>query len=274
MKVDSENLPDLNRTHSRTHPAGRRAASVGAQIRPFARTIIDIVFPQRCFVCGELIDAAGAICSVCWRELTFIASPLCDRCGYPFEHAVPDGTLCGACVISAPPFTSARSAIVYNDASRGLVLSFKHADRTRYAEAFGKWLARAGADCLTDADMIVPVPLHPWRLVRRRYNQSLLLARALSRNANCPVVPDLLVRLRNTPPQGRLSRRHRLKNVRNAFIVRSGRERCLMGKSIILVDDVLTTGATVEACSAVLTAAGASEIHILTLARVVRPQAL
>ncbi len=199
--------------------------------------------------------------------------PCCACCGYPFEFAVREGALCAACMKRSPPYSSARSALLYDDASRSLVLAFKHADRTRYADAFGHWLARAGAEFLPQADLLVPVPLHPWRLLQRRYNQSLLLARGLARLTGCPVAPDLLVRRRNTVSQGRLSRRARERNVRSAFKVRVGRKPILQGKTVILIDDVLTTGATVEACARALRAGGAAEIHVLTLARVVRPQA-
>jgi ComF family protein len=250
-----------------------RAVSGYVRIAAVTRTAINLIFPQRCFVCGELIDSAGALCADCWGELSFMGPPSCACCGYPFEFAVREGALCAACMKRPPPYSSARSALLYDDASRSLVLAFKHADRTRYADAFGHWLARAGAEFLPQADLLVPVPLHPWRLLRRRYNQSLLLAWGLARLTGCPVVPDMLVRRRNTISQGRLSRRARERNVRSAFKVRVGRKPILQGKTVILIDDVLTTGATVEACARALRAGGAAEVHVLTLARVVRPQA-
>ncbi len=163
------------------------------------RTTLNLLFPERCFVCGELIDDAGAICSSCWSRLSFDGTPCCSCCGHPFEHAVPEGALCGACVRRPPPYDIARAAVLYDDTSRELVLAFKHADRTRFADAFGLWMLRAGARILDRADLIVPVPLHQRRLLRRRCNQSLLLARALTGYSGVPTVPDLLQRSRNTP---------------------------------------------------------------------------
>jgi len=250
-----------------------RAVSRHARVADFAQATINLIFPRRCFVCGELIDAASALCADCWGELLFMGPPCCVCCGYPFEFAVRDGAPCAACMKRPPLYASARSALLYDDASRPLVLACKHADRIRYANAFGHWLARVGAESLPQVDMQVPVPLHPWRLLHRRYNQSLLLARGLSRLTGCPVTPDMLVRRRNTASQGHLSRRARERNVRSAFKVRVDRKPTLRGKAVILIDDVLTTGATVEACTCALQAGGAAEVHVLTLARVVRPQA-
>jgi ComF family protein len=244
---------------------GRPLARVG-------RTFRDAFFPQRCFGCGAIVDAAGALCPSCWHGFRFIAPPVCALCGQPFEYPVGDGAVCGACAKSPPQYDSARAALVYDDASRPLILAFKHGDRTRYAAAFGKWMMRAGAACLREGTIVVPVPLRRWRLLRRRYNQSVLLAWALARETGCRVAPDLLIRQRNTPPQGRLSRRARRRNVRSAFSVSEAGMRLVAGQSVVLVDDVYTTGATVEACARTLKSAGAKDVHVLTLARVVRPR--
>lgn len=264
---------------NRSDHSGRQfAASVfrvikrRADLRALGHATLNIIFPQRCFVCGDIIDDSGAICAECWGAFAFISAPMCFCCGYPFIHEVQIGTLCGACTKRLPPYAQARAALIYDEASRDLVLAFKHADRTRYADAFGHWLIRAGAEFLSDSDAIIPVPLHPWRLLQRRFNQSLLLARAVSRQTGCAVLPDVLVRRRNTRPQGRLSRAARLRNVQNAFAIRPGSKTSLIGKKLALIDDVFTTGATVESCARVLLAAGAREINVLTLARVVRPR--
>ncbi|MEC8776511.1 MAG: ComF family protein, partial [Pseudomonadota bacterium] len=169
-----------------------------------------------------------------------------------------------------PAFDAARAALVYDDTSREIILRFKHADRTRYANAFGVWISRAGAELVPVADVVVPVPLHPRRLIGRRYNQSLLLARAVARLGRLPVIPDALRRLRNTPSQGSLSRGARHRNVQGAFSLRGRAE--VVGKSILLIDDVYTTGATVEACTHALKKGGAARVYVLTLARVIRPQ--
>jgi len=234
------------------------------------RIALDAVFPERCFSCGVIVDNAGALCVDCWPKFTFIGAPMCVLCGYPFPHAVGQDAICAACTKRQPDFDAARAALVYNDASREIILRFKHADRTRYANALGTWLSRAGAELVPLADAIVPIPLHPRRLIRRRYNQSLLLSRGLARLTGLPVLPDVLRRNRHTPSQGGLSRGARHRNVRGAFSLRRG--AAIEGKSILLIDDVYTTGATVEACARALKKGGAAQVYVLTLARVIRPQ--
>ena len=161
----------------------------------------------------------------------------------------------------------------YDEGSRGLVLGFKYADRTEGAAAYGAWLARAGAELAGEADLIVPVPLHWMRLFARRFNQAALLAQALGVETGLPVVPDLLLRRRHTPSQGRLSVDQRRRNVAGAFAVKGARAPRLAGRRVLLVDDVLTTGATVSACARTLRRGGAGAVDVLVLARVVRGQA-
>jgi ComF family protein len=242
--------------------------------------LLDLLLPPRCLKCGTQVEQQGALCPGCWKDLTFLSAPLCARCGYPFEFEPFEfepvefekahDSLCAQCIRRPPAFGRARAVFRYDDASRGLVLSFKHRDRTDAASAFGAWLARAGAPLLADADLIMPVPLHWLRLFRRRYNQAALLAGALSRASGRPAVYDALIRSRPTPSQGGLGREARRRNVRGAFRVRPGRAAALAGRRILLVDDVLTTGATAEECARALYGAGAAAVDLLTLARVVR----
>jgi len=229
---------------------------------------LNALLPPRCLSCGGAVDRQGGLCPACWTALTFIAPPACVCCGLPFAYAVEGENLCGACVAAPPRYARARSVVVYDDASRPLVLGFKHGDRTHAAKPFGVWLARAGADLLTDADLLAPVPLHRWRLFTRRYNQAALLAQETGRQAGVAVVPDLLVRRRRTRSQGGLDRNGRQRNVAGAFTLR--REGSVAGKRVVLVDDVLTTGATVGECAKVLLRAGAARVDVLTLARVVK----
>ncbi|PPR24408.1 MAG: hypothetical protein CFH40_00859 [Alphaproteobacteria bacterium MarineAlpha10_Bin3] len=236
------------------------------------QALLNAVLPARCMACGETVDGEGALCSQCWLGIRFLSEPACACCGFPFEYAVPDRTLCIACTRRPPAFDRARAVFAYDDASRGLVLAFKHADRIHHGPAFGRWLARTGAALVVDADLIVPVPLHRWRLFHRRYNQAGLLAQALGREAGKLVSVDLLVRRRRTRTQGRMSRSARIRNIQGAFKLRDGRRAAVGGARILLIDDVLTTGATVEECSRVLKRAGARAVHVLTLARVVRPR--
>lgn len=230
--------------------------------------LLDALLPPRCLACGTAVDRQGGLCAACWTRLTFIAPPHCACCGLPFDFAVPEETLCGACLAKPPPFDRARAVLVYDDGSRPLVLGFKHGDRIHAAGAYGTWLARAGAEILRDADLIVPVPLHRWRLFRRRYNQAALLSNALSKRSGVATVPDLLLRRRATRIQGGLGRLGRARNVKGAFALRRGAE--VAGKRVVLVDDVLTTGATLAECAAVLRRAGAARVDVLTLARVVK----
>ena len=234
------------------------------------RRVVDTVLPPRCLGCGAVVGEAGAICAECWRGLDFIAPPFCDRCGLPFAYDTGPGALCGACAADPPLYGRARAVLTYNDGGRSLILAFKHADRTDAAPAYGKWLARAGADLLADAGLIVPVPLHRGRLLARRYNQAALLSQALGRAARREVAVDALVRTRATPSQGRMSRLQRARNVQGAFEVRACRRAAVADRRIVLVDDVMTTGATVAGCVRALRRAGAAEVDVLTLARVTR----
>ncbi len=205
-----------------------------------------------------------------WGRLEFIAAPQCAACGWPFEFEVGEGSLCVACLARRPAYGMARSALKYNDASRDLVLGFKHADKTHAAPAFVPWMMTAGRDVLSGADLLVPVPLHRLRLIARRYNQAALIAHALAKCAKVPVLPDALLRIRSTPPQGHLNAKQRRRNVRKAFAVNPKRAKQVAGKTIVLIDDVYTTGATAEECARILLKAGARAVHVLTLARVVK----
>jgi ComF family protein len=240
------------------------------RIKNVVERAVDTVLPPRCMVTGEIVEQQGMISPKAWVDIDFIADPLCACCGLPFEYQVEAGTHCAACLSRPLPFASARSALKYNDASRALVLGFKHADKTYAVRAFIPWMRRAGADMLSQADYLVPVPLHRWRLLSRRYNQSGVIAQGLSRETGVPVVLDALERIRATPSQGYLKAKERHDNVKSAFAVHPRHREKLRGKTIVLVDDVYTTGATVKECAKILLGAGAGQVHVLTLARAVR----
>lgn len=231
---------------------------------------VDTVLPPRCVVSGEVVDRQGTLAPRVWAEMRFIADPCCAVCGYPFDFEVEKGALCGACLENRPPYETARAALRYDDKSRPLILAFKHGDKTHIVQAFVPWLKSAGAEMLAQADLLVPVPLHRWRLLGRRYNQSALLALGLGRQCGIAVCADALRRVRATPPQGRLNARQRQKNVRRAFSLDPRRLSQVRGKRIVLVDDVYTTGATVKECASTLLKAGAERVDVLCVARVVK----
>lgn len=176
--------------------------------------------------------------------------------------------LCGACLNKTPHFKTARAAMLYDDGSRDLILSFKHSDRTHPARTLASWMHRAGEALCKESDYIIPVPLHSWRLFRRRYNQAALLAQKLAEVSRKPFLPNALRRRRATATQGHMNRKERLENVKGAFIVPTHYASLLTEKTVLLVDDVLTTGATVNECSRTLLDAGVKTVNILTLARV------
>lgn len=249
------------------------SARLWRAVRDAARRALDLVLPPRCIGCGTEVDGAGTLCPACWGRASFIGPPVCACCGRPFAFEAPGVAVCGACIAAPPSFDRARAVLSYDESSRGMILAFKHGDRTDAAGGFAAWMQRAGAELLADADLIAPVPLHRWRLWARRYNQAALLALALGRLTGVPAVPDLLVRRRSTPTQGGLSRAGRERNVAGAFALRPERTETAKGARILLVDDVFTTGATVSECARVLKRAGAARVDVLTLARVARPVA-
>jgi ComF family protein len=235
--------------------------------------LLDALLPPRCLACRGPVDRQGLLCAGCWRAVSFIAAPYCAVCGLPFAHDEGPGAVCAGCAARPPRFDRARAGTVYDDGARPLILGFKLGDRTETATALGRWLMRAGEELLADADLIVPVPLHRWRLWQRRFNQSAMLALILGRESGIEAAVDLLVRRRLTRTQRGLSRGERRRNVAGAFAVRPGQAERVSGARIVLVDDVLTTGATVEEACRVLRRAGAARVDVLTLARVVRARA-
>lgn len=237
--------------------------------------LIDLILPPRCIVSGEIVDQQGMLSPEAWGQLNFIDDPQCNRCGFPFGFdtgEVNEGNICLGCLKTPPIFDKARAALIYDDASRDVILSFKHGDQTQAVPSFIPWLNRAGTKFLDQTDYIMPVPLHRWRLLRRRFNQAGIMARYLSKDIGVPVILDGVLRQRATVTQGHLQANARKKNVRNAFVVNPKHLETIKGTNIVLIDDVYTTGATVNECTKVLMRAGVASVNILTLARVVKPQ--
>lgn len=237
-----------------------------------ARAALDLVLPPLCLNCKAPVADPQGLCGTCWGALRLLGPPHCAQCGLPFPHDLGEGMKCAACLSRPPPFAAARAALAYDDASRDLILGFKHADRLEAVPLFARWMSAAGRDALDGADMLIPVPLHWRRLFARRYNQAAELARALAASTGIPVEATLLRRRKRTRSQGEMaSARERLRNVAAAFEVAAPDKLKLKGRKVVLVDDVLTTGATATACTKTLLRAGAAAVSIVTLARVVRP---
>ncbi len=238
------------------------------------RALLDLLLPPHCVVCDAAVDMPGLLCAECFGKTGFITEPFCARCGVPFANLALGGAeqLCPGCRAAAPVFQRARAALRYDAQGRRLILPFKHADRTELAAVLAPHMARAGAALLREADLLVPVPLHRGRLFLRRYNQAALLAKAVGRIAGRPCVPDALLRRRATASLGEKSAAERAAEVDGAFAVRPSRADRVAGKRVVLIDDVMTSGATANACAAVLLAAGVTSVDVLVAARVPDPR--
>ncbi|MGZ9103973.1 MAG: double zinc ribbon domain-containing protein, partial [Rhodoplanes sp.] len=242
------------------------------RLRRLLSSGLDVLMPPQCLCCGRIVEKAQTLCPACWPRLHFIDGPRCAVCGVPFEVDLGEGAICGECARSRPPYGRARAVLVYDDGSKPLILKFKQGDRGEAAVAYGHWMARAGAEILADADLLVPVPLHWTRLFARRYNQAALLAYAVGRLSGVSVAPDLLVRRKRTPKLGTLGPSARRRAVQSAIAIHPRQRHRLRGRRVVVIDDVHTTGATLAACVRVLLAAGAGNVDVLTLARTVRAE--
>lgn len=244
-----------------------------AALKPFGRAVLDTLLPPHCLGCDATVQSDGQFCMLCFRQVNFISTPFCASCGVPLpfgDSGGPEG-ICGICEASPPEFSQARAALRYDNATKNLILPFKYADRTEHARGLALLMAKPGAALLARADVLVPVPLHISRLRQRRYNQSALLAAALGRLAGKPVVLDGLVRRRATLPLGPLGFEARREELRDAIMARRAE---FSGLSVLLIDDVMTSGATANACAAALKAAKAARVDVLTAARVPDPRLL
>lgn len=231
------------------------------------KQFLDWLYPPLCLQCHAHVTQNGAVCAECWEKLEFISDPCCSHCGYPFSFETQGASLCGVCIQTPPPYAKARAVLRYSPFSRSLITRLKYADQTQLAVTYGRWLATHGHALVADSDIIVPVPLHYRRFIQRRYNQSALLAAALAKHSALAMLPDGLKRTRHTRPQTTLTRSQRMQNVRNAFCVREQHRDALRGKRVLLIDDVMTTSATIHACCIALEKADVKDVNVLTLAR-------
>jgi ComF family protein len=236
------------------------------------QALVELIYPPQCLTCDARVTADFALCPDCWRETPFIAGLVCDKCGAPLPGSEAPGTavLCDDCLRVARPWARGRAAMGYDRNGRTLVLALKHGDRLDLARPAGGWLLRAAQPILCPGMLVAPVPLHWLRLLRRRYNQSALLSAALARAAGLDHCPDLLLRPRRTPTQDGRDREARFRNVDGAITVARRHAARVARRHVLLVDDVMTSGATLAAAAEACLAAGAAEVSVVTLARVGR----
>jgi ComF family protein len=245
-----------------------RFGRVAGMLRAAFGLAADVGLPPLCAACREAVASTG-LCAACWSKLSFIAPPYCERLGIPFPYDPGPGVLSMEAIADPPAYQRARAAVRYDDVARSLVHALKYGDRLDLAPTMGRWMANAGPELIHEADAIVPVPLHWRRQWARRFNQSALLAEIISRASGVPVAHSALKRVKATPQQVGLSQSERALNVQGAFRVPAESKGTIAGQKLVLVDDVLTSGATVDACARALLRAGAASVDVLVFARVV-----
>jgi len=234
----------------------------------FGASLVDTIYPPRCLACTEATDTPHGLCPTCWKDTDFISSSACRSCGLPLLGAASPEDICDACRRHPPAWDRGAAALLYRGSGRRMVLAFKHGDRLDMTRTLAHWMSGRGGDLLAETDLVAPVPLHWRRLLRRRYNQSAELAKMLGAACRKPIGVDLLKRSRWTGSQEGRNRTERLANQAAAFTVSPRHRAGLAGKNVLLIDDVLTTGATLSSCAEALRAAAAARIDILVLARV------
>lgn len=244
---------------------------MGLQSRAWLKGAIDLILPNQCASCGELVEGGGALCGKCWRETPFITGLVCDGCGVPLPGTEADGVVhCDECLAHPPEWSRGRAALIYRDTARKLVLALKHGDRLDLVGPASEWMAQAAAPLIVPDMLVVPVPVHRWRLMRRRYNQAALLAQGIARKTGLKCLPDAIRRVRPTGSQGGKDFAQRHSNLEGAFAVDGRRAAAVAGRPVLLVDDVMTSGATLRGCTEALREAGASDVAVVVLARVAR----
>jgi ComF family protein len=230
--------------------------------------VLDFALPPRCPGCGAVTEAPHRFCLTCWSALIFLGEPCCVRCALPFDYESGRDVACGACLAEPPGFDRLRAAVVYGEISRKVALKLKYGGRPGVAETMARFMARHLS--AAEGTLVVPVPLHRWRIWRRGYNQSALIATALARGAGLETRLDLIRRVKRTPPLRGMGPRERRDAVRGAFRIEPRHKADVKGRTVLLIDDVYTSGATANACAGALRRAGAARIEVLCWARVVK----
>ncbi|WP_339764767.1 ComF family protein [uncultured Hoeflea sp.] len=230
-----------------------------------------LVYPPVCSGCGKMVGQPAGLCPQCWATVRFIERPYCEITGVPFDHDRGEGLVSPEAIAHPPAYAKARAAVFHDGVARKIVHGLKYSDRADLAAMMAAWMIRAGRDVVDDSDVVIAVPLHRSRLFARRYNQSAELARSLARLSGKPFLPGVMRRIRATRQQVGLGLRARQDNVRGAFSIKPEQVQRILGLKVLLVDDVLTTGSTVEAATRALLRAGAGQVNVLTFARVASP---
>ncbi len=255
-------------------PRKGRAGTLGRGFwKPLAaagRLGLNLLYPPSCLACHGATSAPDTLCTACWRQVRFIERPYCERLGTPFAQDLGPGLLSPEAIADPPVWARARAVAGFDEGpARQLVYRLKYYDRMEIARPLGRWMARAGVELLEEADLLVPIPLHRMRLAHRRFNQSMALALSISESCGVPVEGFALERAKRSAPQVGLSRLQRAANVQGAFKVAQDRRHLIAGRRIVLVDDVLTYGATSNAAARALLRAGAAQVDLLVFARVI-----
>ena len=237
----------------------------------YASIFVDLIVPPKCLSCRVSVTQGASLCVTCWSKLNFLEHPVCDVMGTPFAYDQGEGALSAAALADPPPWDRARAAIVFDQNSKNLIHALKYKDHHEAALLMVRMMARVGRDLIAEADFIVPVPLHPTRLWKRRFNQAALLAKPIAFQSGKPYAADIILRKIATRQQVGLDHRARAKNVRKAFFVPPEKAMLIKDRTVLLVDDVRTTGATVAACAVALKQAGAARVYALSFALVLEP---
>ena len=230
----------------------------------FAKIILNNLIPSRCLGCNNILYEDQQICPSCWKQIDFISEPFCQICHMPFAFDSVMEQICQYCADEQPPFTKAYAPFVYGGLGAGLILRLKHTDHMHISKILAQWMANCDKEMLKQCDVLIPVPIHWTRLLSRRFNQAAVLSHAITKLTGIPTESRALKRIKSTPPQGHMNKADRKNNVKGAFKIMKD----ITGKTVLLIDDVFTTGATINECAKVLIKGGAKEVYVLTAAKV------
>jgi ComF family protein len=230
------------------------------------KNLINLIFPTRCVAC-ESYNTQADICSDCWSKLTFITKPYCNLCSLPFAYEDDQDTICGHCIKQKPQYDKAIAILKYNPDSQKLIHSFKYRDQLHILNYLVNLMSNIGKDIIQEADIIIPVAMYKYKLLKRGYNQAALLAMKIASKNKIPYLPQVLIKKKNSIAQIGLTKEQRIKNIKNTFELNSKFIKQVQGKRILLIDDVITTGSTINECCKILRKASPSKIFVLTLAK-------